>query len=79
MRRGSFPPYLALSGQIFLLHYTPWCIWSDYMIRTQVYLTQEQREALRKLAYVKRTNISEEVRKAIDEYLRRIDYGQNHK
>lgn len=47
------------------------------MIRTQVYLTQEQREALRKLAYIKRTNISEEVRKAIDEYLRRIEYGQN--
>lgn len=41
------------------------------MIRTQVYLSEEQRKELRRLAYINNTKLSEEIRKAIDAYLRK--------
>ena len=43
------------------------------MIRTQIYITEEQRKGLRKKAYENDTKLSEEIRKAIDEYLRKDD------
>lgn len=42
------------------------------MKRTNIYITDEQRKALKKLAYEHDTKMSEEIRKAIDEYLRRM-------
>ena len=41
------------------------------MIRTQIYITKEQRESLRKKAYEDDTSLSDEIRKAIDAYLRK--------
>lgn len=40
------------------------------MIRTQIYITMEQRESLRKKAYENDSSLSDEIRKAIDAYLR---------
>lgn len=43
------------------------------MIRFLLQLTKETHERLRQLAFKKKTSMSEEVRRAIDEYLREGD------
>lgn len=38
-------------------------------VKTQVYLTPEQHEALRRLAFERRVSVTELVRQAVDTYL----------
>lgn len=41
------------------------------MKRLPVYIPPEHHEMLRRIAYMKRTSIAEEIRKAVDEYLKK--------
>lgn len=43
------------------------------MKRIPILIPAKHHEELRKLAFVRRTSIAEEIRKAIDEYLRKED------
>lgn len=43
----------------------------DNLIRIPVFVTEEHKEQLREIAHKDRTSVSEEVRKAVAEYLER--------
>jgi phosphoribosyl-AMP cyclohydrolase len=43
----------------------------DHLERIQVFVSKEQKKELRKIAYEEVTSVSEEVRKAVAEYLER--------
>lgn len=43
----------------------------DHLERIQVFVSKEQKKELRRIAYEKETSVSEEVRKAVAEYLER--------
>lgn len=41
------------------------------MKRIPIFIPEEHHESLRRLAHIRRTSIAEEIRKAINEYLRK--------
>jgi predicted DNA-binding protein len=48
-------------------------VYTEHMIRVNIHLTEKQRETLRNLARATGLSVAEHIRRAIDEYLRRVD------